>query len=444
VRPRGRVVTGAVSTFALLITAVTTPVVAAFATVAPIPASVGHRLNHVFAAPPTTADCQAVFAINCYSPNQLRQAYDVKKLSRLGITGAGQTIAIVDSFGSPTIAHDLAVFDRAFGLPDPPSIRTITPAGKLPRFDADNPDQNGWAFETTLDVEYAHAIAPKANILVVATPVSETEGVTGFPEIVKAENYVVNHHLANVISQSFGASEGSFGNPKRLLALRSAFKNAAARGVTVLGASGDSGATDFELDGVTLYPHRANSWPSTDPLVTSVGGTQLHLNARGNRTSPDEVWNDGAGAGGGGLSRVFARPAFQNSVRSVVGTHRGTPDISMSAAVDGGAIVYLSYDPTAVGWAVVGGTSEATPLFAGVIALAAQVAHHGLGVINAPLYALQQAPRFGIVDVTRGNNSFNGVTGYPARKGYDLASGLGTVDAARFVYGLAAFARAAG
>jgi subtilase family serine protease len=410
------------------------------AVVAPVPASIGHHVYKMGrrAAPPTTAQCQAAFKINCYSPNQLEQAYNVKKLYNKGITGRGRTIAVVDAFGSPTAAADLHTFDKAFGLPDPPSIKTITPAGALPAFDPKNGDMTGWAGETTLDIEYAHAIAPEANILIVATPVAETEGVTGFPEIVKAENYVIKHKLADVISQSFGATENTFPSKKSLLNLRSAFKAAKAAHVTVLGSSGDAGATDAQLDGQSNYPYRVNSWPSSDPLVTSIGGTQLHLDANGNRTSPDVVWNDGHGAGGGGKSEFFPRPKFQDPERALVGSSRGTPDISLSAAVDGGVLVYSSYDPADTGWGVYGGTSEASPEFAGVVALTDQVAGKKLGDLNGPLYQLSQQTRNGVVDVTSGNNSFDGVTGYNAKKGYDLASGLGTVNAAKFVPALAA------
>ena len=124
----------------------------------------------------------------------------------------------------------------------------------------------------------------------------------------------LNHHLGDVISQSFGATENTFPNVRTLLQLRSAVRNAYAHHVTVLGSSGDSGPTDFMLNLTDLYTHRVNSWPSSDPLVTSVGGTQLHLDAQGNRTAPDNVWNDqalfnGAAAGGGGRSQVFPRPA---------------------------------------------------------------------------------------------------------------------------------------
>ena len=401
--------------------------------------------------PPTTAQCQVSFGLSCYSPAQLQAAYDLRPLYARGETGAGRTIAIVDSFGSPTIAQDLAKFDADFGLPAPPSLKIIQPAGQVPPFDPANADMIGWAEETSLDVEYAHAIAPGANILLVETPVAETEGETGFPEIVRAENYVIDHGLADVITQSFGATEETFKNVDSLLSLRSAFVNAALHGVTVLASSGDQGSTDSKLDQHTFYDRQVNSWPSSDPLVTSVGGTQLHLDADGNRLAPDNVWNDTAlglnGASGGGPSHVFARPPFQLTTRTGSGSARATPDISMSAAQDGGALVYLTAPGVDPGYHVIGGTSEASPLFSGIVAIAAQIADHPLGDLNPRLYALGAlGDGTGIVDVTRGENTFTlfgdgkplfTVPGYAAGPGYDMASGLGTVDALRFTHALA-------
>jgi subtilase family serine protease len=396
--------------------------------------------------PPTTSDCLNLFGIHCYSPAQFEKAYDLAPLHNHGINGKGETIAIVDSFGSPTIANDLHVFDQTFGLPDPPSLKIIAPAGPIPAFDPTNSDMVGWAEETTLDVEWSHVFAPGANILLVETPVSETEGVTGFPEIVKAENYVIDHNMADVISQSFGATEQTFPSKASLLGLRGAFINAYNHQVTVLGASGDAGATDYQLNLSDLYTHPVNSWPSSDPLVTSVGGTQLTLDDAGNRLAPDVVWNDGYGAGGGGVSSVFSRPGFQFGVRKVVDGHRGTPDISLSAAVDGAVVFYFTFVPGREGYHLVGGTSEAAPEFAGIVAMADQLAHHRLGLLNDRLYQLHGS-HSGIVDVTIGNNSFGPFTnsdgntytvvGYNAGPGFDLASGLGTIDAAYFVPALA-------
>ncbi len=397
-------------------------------------------LPRQFPAPLTIAQCETTLGINCYGAPQIRHAYGIDQLNRDGLTGRGTTIVIVDSFGSPTVASDLATFDAQFGLPAPPSLKIIAPVGSIPPFDSTNSTVVGWAEETSLDVEWAHAMAPGANILLVETPVAETEGVTGFPQIVQAENYVIDHHLGDVISQSFGATEQTFQNssgqfdPQLIYELRSAYINAARHGVTVLAGSGDTGATNYELDGTTLYPYRVNSWPSSDPLVTSLGGTMLDLDQAGNRLAPDTVWNDAWGAGGGGLSAAFSRPSYQDGVSSIVGDARGTPDVSMSAAVNGGVWVYMSFSGIEApgvsnpGWYVFGGTSEATPLFAGEVATADQIARRPLGLINPSLYAIGDGHGSGITDITTGNNTFAGVTGFDAGPGYDLASGLGTAN----------------
>jgi subtilase family serine protease len=426
------------------------PAAAHPASARPVPAIGRPVLAKTFVAPISTTQCQAQVGIACYSPLQYRVAYNLNPLyngKALGrsITGAGRTIVIVDSFGSPTIRNDLHVFDQQWGFADP-DLKVIK-FGNVPPYDPTNSDMVGWAIETTLDVEYAHSIAPGAKIVLAETPVSETEGTTGLPEMMNAEQWLINHGIGDVISQSFGATENTFpgfdsGNFSSLLDLRYAFKDALAHGVTVLAASGDNGATDAESDGTTLYPYRVNSWPSSDPLVTSIGGTMLNLDNSGKRLSPDVVWNDGFGAGGGGVSGVFSRPFYQNAVTKEVGKKRGTPDISMSAAVNGAAWIYTSFGGFPVGWGLVGGTSEATPIFSGIVALANQVARHRLGLINPGLYLLGALRQHGIhgtgiVDVTSGNNSFAGVTGFDAVRGYDLASGWGTINAAKFVPALA-------
>jgi subtilase family serine protease len=418
------------------------------------------HVGRVQASPPTTAYCEKEYKVACYQPAQIRQAYNLPRLYAGGVTGKGTTIVIVDSYGSPTIRPDLAAFDRAFGLPAPPSFGIIHPAGAIPPYDPGNSDMVGWAGETTLDVEYAHVIAPGASILLVETPVSETEGVHGFPQIVAAEEYVLNHHLGDVISQSFSATEQTFPSRASLLALRGAYQLAQKDHVTVLTASGDSGAADVKLNETTYYLFPVTSWPDSDPLVTGVGGTQLHFGAQGRPTAPT-VWNDtynkaanefaegNAGpnplAGGGGKSVVFSRPSYQNGVRNVVGNSRGVPDISMSGACNGSVDTYSTYRGAPAGWSPVCGTSEATPLFAGIVALADQVAGHSLGLINPALYRLAAVGAPGIVDVTSGSNTVSftqgghqyTVRGFTATRGYDLASGVGTVNAAYFVRELA-------
>ena len=180
--------------------------------------------------PLTTSQCLAQIGIHCYTPLQYRVAYDLNPLYAKGITGAGRTIVLVDSFGSPTIANDLHVFDAQFGLPDP--VLQIVQFGDIPPFDPNDSTMVGWAQETTLDVEYAHAIAPGAKIVLAETAVAETEGVTGFPEMMNAEKSLIDQGIGDVISQSFGATENTFpgfdqGNYSSLLNLRYAFTDAA-------------------------------------------------------------------------------------------------------------------------------------------------------------------------------------------------------------------------
>ncbi|MFE9401223.1 S8 family serine peptidase [Streptomyces sp. NPDC006530] len=449
--PRTRTAAATVGATALAAAAVMATPLSGSATAAPaapqvkpVPAVAGHQLAHSTSGPLTSEQCQAKWKIACYGPLQYRQAYNLNPLYKAGITGKGRTIVIVDSFGSPTIQHDLDVYSKQYGIPS--SKVDVVKWGNVPAWDPKNKDMTGWAGESTLDVEMAHAVAPDAKIVLVETAVAETEGVTGLPEMMDAEKHLIDSGIGDVISQSFGATENTFpgfdkGDFSSIKNLRYAFKDAAAHGVTVLASSGDGGATDNTADGSGYYKERVNSWPSSDPLVTSIGGTQLHLDDKGDRLSPESVYNDN-GSGGGGQSHVFERPSYQDGVRGAVGNRRGTPDISMAAAVNGGAWVYSSYDPTAVGWDVSGGTSEAAPLFSGIVALADQAAGHRLGNINDALYSLYKhqgyKPGSGLVDVNDGtNNSYAGVTGYTAVKGYDMATGVGTIDAAHFVTALA-------
>lgn len=384
-----------------------------------------------------------------YTPAQLRAAYFENPLLKKGIDGKGASIAIVDSFGSPTIRHDLAKFDSTFKL-RAANLTIIHPAGSIPKFQPSS-IRLEWAEETTLDVEWAHAIAPAAHIVLVETPTSENEGASGFPQIETAEKYVIAHHLAGVISQSFGATEETF--PKGTLRpLRGAYLQAARpkSDITVLSASGDGGATDLQTNMSLYYTHPVTSWPASDPLVTAVGGLDLTLDAHGRRLGRDHVWNDSGpppSAGGGGLSVDFSRPAFQNGVKAEVGSHRGVPDISMSASCSHAVDVFTSFEGPS--WDLICGTSEATPLFAGIVALADQVAGHPIGTINSFLYQMAASHDHGIVDITVGNNTVvvaqGGkqvtVQGWEAVPGYDLSSGLGTVNASLFVPELAALAK---
>ena len=424
---------------------------------------VRHQQHESRGGPSTTAECLQALQIACYNPAQVQQAYHLPALYSRGITGKGATIVIVDPYGSPTIARDLRAFDRAEGVPDPPSLKIIRPAGKVPAFNRNNADMVGWASETTLDVEWAHAIAPGAKILLVETPGGGKAGTVSMRQIVTAEKYVIKHHLGHVISQSFAATEQAVGSAA-IRSLRGAYLAAYSSHVTVLAGSGDSGATGFQSNQQSYYTSPVTSWPASDPLVTAVGGTRLNLDVSGQRKSADTVWNDTYSktanqlvngnngpnplASGGGKSVVFGRPSYQNGVRGTVGSHRGVPDISMSAACTGAVNAYQSFGGQPAGWYALCGTSGSTPMFAGIVALADQVAGHPLGLINPALYKMASAHLPGLVSVRSGNNTVSfrqggrshTVHGFGARAGYNLAAGLGTVNAQYFVPELARLA----
>ncbi|HXL95079.1 MAG TPA: S53 family peptidase [Streptosporangiaceae bacterium] len=395
------------------------------------------------ASAPDVAQCQQQNQLPCYDPAQIDQAYS---LTGGNSAGSGVTIAIVDTYGSPTIASDLATFDSQFGLAAL-KLSIIRPAGPVPKFNSQSADMVSWAGETTLDVEWAHAIAPGAAILLVETPTDD--GDAGYAE---AEDYVIQHRLADVISQSWGVTEeaDSLSDPG-IQALHQAYVAAQQAGITVLAAAGDNGATDPTSNPSELFTRPAAEYPATDPLVTAVGGTELHLNDNGSRISPDTVWNDtwnaaanqyqGSGtpsatAGGGGRSTWFARPSYQDSVQQTVGAMRGIPDIAMNAACSSPVLTYQSYAGQQAGWYSSCGTSESTPLMAGIVALADQAAGHSLGFINPALYELAADHAAGIVLVTSGSNTVTfkqggrtyTISGYTARDGYSRAAGVGTVD----------------
>jgi subtilase family serine protease len=415
------------------------------------------------AAPPTSAQCVKLLGVACYSPKQLQRAYDLGPLYARGFDGAGRTIVIVDPFGSPTIRHDLMTFDRAFGLPAPPSFRILQPVGAVPPFNRKNAGMLDKAGETTGDVELAHEIAPGASILLVETPAPETISGGGFAQLMAAENYVIAHNLGDVISQSFGLPEPNFASKSAVLRLRYAFVNAYRHHVTVLAASNDLGVTGPARND-TLYTHPVVNWPASDPLVTGVGGTTLHLTAAGRRISPDTAWNDSRNAAvikhfgalpwasTGGLSAIFTRPAYQDPVSATVGDHRGVPDVAMSASLSGGVDIFESYTGAPGIWAPGGGTSAAAPEFAGIIAIADQYAHRRLGLLNPALYRLAQDDAPGLVAITSGSNTVTfaqkgktiTVKGYQATAGYNLVTGVGTINAALFIPELARLAQPRG
>ena len=363
----------------------------------------------------------------CRTPYDLRVAYGVQSLIQRGFTGKGQTIVDIVSFGSPTLQHDMDVFDRQFGLP-PITIKVMSPIGTVP-FNPATKDMPGWAGETELDVQVIHAIAPDARIVVLTSPVDETEGTIGLPQFRQLEQYALKNHLGNIISQSFGASEVTLkdtAGQQEIQKWDAFFKQATTQqGITFFASSGDNGATDYEdLKATTLYPRPTTSFPTDDPWVTSVGGTTL----KGTAPALQEIaWS----MSGGGFSSFFSTPSYQRtlpaSVQYLLKNRRGVPDVAGDANPSTGLAIYTSGE-----WTLGGGTSASAPLWAAFMAIADQMAGHPLGFVNPALYKLAASSAYtrDFHAITVGDNTFDGpglhVQGYPAVRGWNPVTGLGT------------------
>jgi subtilase family serine protease len=395
---------------------------------------------------PSNASCRKEFGRPCYSPQEMRRVYGVNQLLNRGDDGSGETIVIIDALGSPTLAADLASFDTGYHLPPPPSLRVLAPLGTAV-FDPENADMVGWAFETTLDVEWSHAMAPAARIVVLTSPVDETQGVHGMPQLDELENYALRRHLGQVISQSWGTAENTLFTRAGRRVLRNferTYSRARAQRVTVLASAGDTGSANVKVNGRTFYRFPTVSFPASSPLVTAVGGTSLRASNRG-RYRSERVWDNAHGAGGGGISQVFAEPAYQKALprsdQRLLGGNRGLPDVSWDADPLTSNLVYVSFFPKASedGYYFGGGTSEGAPQWAGLVADLDQLIGHPLGFLNPVLYALGAAGQ-GFHDITVGDNAFAGVPGYSATRGWDAASGWGTPDVTELLAHLAALA----
>jgi subtilase family serine protease len=363
-----------------------------------------------------------------YSPSELQTAYNMTPLYQAGLDGTGETVVITDAYGSSTIAQDAEVFSQVYGLPDltPANFQIIKGKG-LPN----NPHgvQRNWQFETTLDVEWVHAMAPAAKIaLVLATDRSSLD---------EAINYAIVHHLGNTISNSWGRIE-LFGNPATKIRTERTLQMAAAQGIDVNFASGDSGDFSTEI-GIP-----AVLYPASSPFATGIGGTSLALNPDdsigfqtgwGNNLtriadtialgSPPVVppLNLGfQGGAGGGVSVEFAKPSFQSGLP---GNARLVPDISMLADSFTGVEIIETVNGQ-LGVAVFGGTSLATPMFSGVMAIASQKAGHGLGQAARLVYNLPAGAVDDVIDVTSPNNVTGVINGSTVETADDLAAPLGT------------------
>ncbi len=382
--------------------------------------------------------CVENYGFNCYGPADIHAAYNIPA----DLTGAGQTIVIVDAYGSPTIRQDLATFDAAFGLPDP-TLNIIYPDGK-PTFNGGHgtvgANQVGWAEETSLDVEWSHAIAPAATIDLVIAPTSYGNALN------VAEAYAVDHHLGNVMSMSFGAPEAAIaggGNNLQLQQADQIYQNAAKEGISVFASAGDNGASNGYAQANSLFP-------ASDPFVTSVGGTDLFTNTDGSYKG-ETVWNDSdptlcpygcthgvIGATGGAPSSVFQAPSYQSALTGQ--TMRSSADVAYNASVYTAVLVYLGFlGPTGNGFYFFGGTSEGAPQWAAITALADEAAGHALGFLNPTLYKIGQNPTeyaADFHDVTVGQNGYYG-PGFQAGTGYDMPTGLGSPNVANLINTLA-------
>lgn len=358
--------------------------------------------------------------------------YGLNDLWRQGIDGAGVTVAYLVTNPDPGLKTAMATYDKAMHLPAAQITQMALPAAADPAapcvVECD-------PLEDRLDAEAIHSMAPYAKLLFVHPPVPETAGMQGWPQVAQAIEMIADRHLADVITVSMGDGETDFaGDPTNpgasqqaaIHSLDPAFLDAAAQGIPVTFSAGDCGPTGppvlDDTGQCTPTTGVAADHPVDSPWVTAVGGTipNRGLAAKSGRTAPDGLWTSpdpgsAFDAAGAGVSKVYPKPSWQSGIpalRDVTG--RAYPDISMDAS---------------------DGTSQSSPTFAGILALATQLNDADLGTVNPALAALgPRGKAAGIIDVPAGyTNSANGVTGYATAPGYDIASGWGTIYAPAFV-----------
>jgi hypothetical protein len=366
--------------------------------------------------------------------------YQVGNLWKRGIDGSGTTVAVIEGWDDPNVGRVVAEFDKTYGLPNP-QIRTVFPMGRLPRTCPSGMVRLGsygscdaWKGELELDVISAHLMAPYAKIVISATPADseitdDAASQVAPPEMMRALEYISDRHLADAISISDGTGEITYSHGRQEITAQDPGElAAAAAGIPVMVATGDCGivqnlaVANNQCGNTSATPDTA-AWDDS-PWVTAVGGSVPNLGPTGRKIGPDPLWHAGRFSEGAGFSSVFRRPAYQNRVAGITGSGmRSVPDITMDAQ---------------------NGTSQSAPLFAGVLALATQLNHGKVGPINPALYGIlgPAGARAGIADVVGGNNSAPGVTGFSAARGFDVASGWGTINASRFVPSLVAATRA--
>jgi subtilase family serine protease len=372
------------------------------------------------------------------SPADFATIYNLTPLYSSGIDGTGQTIAVVGR--SDINLADVTNFRKTLGLPA--NNPTIVVNGANPGITSTN--EQG---EATLDTEWSGAVAPKATIkLVVSSSTATTDGVD------LSAQYIVNNNLAPVMTTSFGSCEANMSAAENAF-YNSLWKQAASQGITVLVSSGDSGAAGCDVSSAdkATQGKGVNGLCST-PYSTCVGGTEfvegtnpaLYWSSTTNPTTwesalsyiPESAWNESGSVSGGselwstsgGASILYAKPIWQTGTGVPNDKMRDVPDISLTAAAHDGYIVAMNG-----GLYVFRGTSAASPSMAGVLALVADKYGSRLGNVNPILYLLSNSQTSTSAsvfhDVTAGSNSVPGLIGFTAQRGYDRATGLGSVNA---------------
>jgi len=358
----------------------------------------------------TPEECLESFGYACQTPDSIRAAYDIPDTIGGKPAGTGQTIVIVTAFGSPTIASDLATFNADFALPDA-DLSVYYPSGQVTA-DISDDNQAGWAQETSLDVEWAHAIAPGAKIALVVSPSDSND------DLYVAQRYAIERRLGNVLSLSFGEPEALIhGNSADQAQLHALYMAAQRAGMTVVAASGDYGSDNGF--------GRANfAYPASDPLVTAVGGTTLFdgLNVRG----PQEtVWGDLHGCPFGCADGPYGATG---GAPSYLYGKQGS-DVAYDANPYTSYVVELGFydDPDLDGTYFVGGTSAGAPQWAAIVAGLNQSSGRSLGYINDDLSSW--AGRGALDDITSGDNETPTYSrGFSAGRGWDVPTGWGTPD----------------
>jgi subtilase family serine protease len=376
----------------------------------------------------------------CYSPQQIRAAYEIQAALDAGNDGSGRTIVIVDAFDNPYIQTDLDTFDATFGLPDA-TVDVVKMPG-VPAFDINDDNQVNWTGEISLDVQWAHAVAPGAHLVLLETASNDDN------DIYAGLKYAVDKHLGDVISMSFGENEAC--NPTEAKQHR-LFQKATEEGITLVASSGDDGSAQQTCDG-TAFETAASS-PASDPNVLSVGGTTLSADSDTGAYLGETAWMDpfsgcpapDFGCSGGGFSKLYKKPGYQKN--AVAGTMRGVPDVAYNGGVAGGVLTHwgvglatLGLDPTTPLFFIFGGTSAGAPQWAGIVALAGQREGDGLGRVNDKIYSLASSKRSSTLfrDITVGTNVIDpSIAGFNAGAGWDAVTGVGTPRVSALVKRLA-------